>query len=160
MEGHFCPLTLFLSALTVTVEGWSSSLIGSHWDPNFTRETTLCVPWHPPHHRPSHASHFLGGVGWRGGSSFQITHDIFHRTKTNNPKIYTEPQILPNCQSSLFFKGCFVWPAGAWFSNQGSHVCPLSREHRTLTIGWWGSYCQTSPKGKEQSWRNHAPWLE
>ena len=23
---------------------------------------------------------------------YQMTHDIFHRTRTNNPKIYVEPQ--------------------------------------------------------------------
>ena len=26
--------------------------------------------------------------------------DIFHRTRTNNPKIYVEPQRTPNCQSN------------------------------------------------------------
>ena len=30
----------------------------------------------------------------------QITHDIFHRTRTNNPKIYMEPQKIENCQSN------------------------------------------------------------
>ena len=30
----------------------------------------------------------------------QITHDIFHRTRTNNPKIYMEPQKTQNCQSN------------------------------------------------------------
>ena len=24
----------------------------------------------------------------------EITHDIFHRTRTNNPKIYMEPYVL------------------------------------------------------------------
>ena len=28
-------------------------------------------------------------------------HDIFHRTRTNNPKIYMEPQNTPNSQSNL-----------------------------------------------------------
>ena len=31
---------------------------------------------------------------------YQITHDIFHRTRTNNPKIYMEPQKIQNCQSN------------------------------------------------------------
>uniref|UniRef100_A0A8D1UA76 Uncharacterized protein n=1 Tax=Sus scrofa TaxID=9823 RepID=A0A8D1UA76_PIG len=31
---------------------------------------------------------------------YQITHDIFHRTRTNNPKIYMEPQKTQNCQSN------------------------------------------------------------
>ena len=31
---------------------------------------------------------------------YQITHDIFHRTRTNNPKIYMEPQKPQNCQSN------------------------------------------------------------
>ena len=30
-----------------------------------------------------------------------ITLDIFHRTRTNNPKIYMEPQRPPNCQIKL-----------------------------------------------------------
>ena len=30
---------------------------------------------------------------------YQITHDIFHRTRTNNPKMYMEPQKTQNCQS-------------------------------------------------------------
>ena len=29
---------------------------------------------------------------------YQITHDIFHRTRTNNPKIHMEPQTAQNCQ--------------------------------------------------------------
>ena len=32
--------------------------------------------------------------------SYQITHDIFHRTRTNNPKIYMEQQKTQNCQSN------------------------------------------------------------
>ena len=31
---------------------------------------------------------------------YQITHDIFHRTTTNNPKIYMEPQKTQNYQSN------------------------------------------------------------
>ena len=31
---------------------------------------------------------------------YQITHDIFHRTRTNNPNIYMEPQKTQNCQSN------------------------------------------------------------
>ena len=31
---------------------------------------------------------------------YQITHDIFHRTRTNNPKIYIEQQKTQNCQSN------------------------------------------------------------
>ena len=31
---------------------------------------------------------------------YQITHDIFHRTTTNNPKIDMEPQKTQNCQSN------------------------------------------------------------
>jgi len=31
---------------------------------------------------------------------YQITHDIFHRTRTNNPKIYMEPQKTQNGQSN------------------------------------------------------------
>src|SRR5512134_1695519 len=31
---------------------------------------------------------------------YQITHDIFHKTRTNNPKIYMEPQKTQNCQSN------------------------------------------------------------
>ena len=30
----------------------------------------------------------------------QITHDIFHRTRKNNPKIYMGPQKTQNCQSN------------------------------------------------------------
>ena len=30
----------------------------------------------------------------------QITHDIFHRTRTNNPKFYMEPQKTQNRQSN------------------------------------------------------------
>ena len=30
----------------------------------------------------------------------KFTHDIFHRTTTNNPKIYREPQRTQNCQSN------------------------------------------------------------
>ena len=29
------------------------------------------------------------------------THDTFHRTRTNNPKIYMEPQKTQNCQGNL-----------------------------------------------------------
>ena len=29
---------------------------------------------------------------------YQITHDIFHRTRTNNLKMYMEPQKTQNCQ--------------------------------------------------------------
>ena len=31
---------------------------------------------------------------------YQITHDIVHRTRTNNPNIYMEPQKTLNCQSN------------------------------------------------------------
>ena len=31
---------------------------------------------------------------------YQITHDIFHRTRTNNPKIYMEPQKTQNLKQS------------------------------------------------------------
>ena len=31
---------------------------------------------------------------------YQITHDMFHRTRTNHPKIYMEPQKTQNCQSN------------------------------------------------------------
>ena len=31
---------------------------------------------------------------------YQITHDIFHRTRTNNPNIYMEQQKTQNCQSN------------------------------------------------------------
>ena len=31
----------------------------------------------------------------------QNTHNIFYRTRTNNPKIYIEPQKTPNSQSNL-----------------------------------------------------------
>ena len=31
---------------------------------------------------------------------YQITHDIFHRTRTNNPNIYMEPQKTQNRQSN------------------------------------------------------------
>ena len=31
---------------------------------------------------------------------YQITQDIFHRTRTNNPNIYMEPQKTQNCQSN------------------------------------------------------------
>ena len=31
---------------------------------------------------------------------YQITQDNFHRTRTNNPKIYMEPQKTQNCQSN------------------------------------------------------------
>ena len=30
----------------------------------------------------------------------QNTHDIFHRTRKNNPKIYVEQQKAQNCQSN------------------------------------------------------------
>ena len=29
------------------------------------------------------------------------THDTFHRTRTNNPKIYMEPQKTQKCQGNL-----------------------------------------------------------
>ena len=29
---------------------------------------------------------------------YQINYDIFHRTRTNNPKIYMKPQKTKNCQ--------------------------------------------------------------
>ena len=32
---------------------------------------------------------------------YQNTHDIFHRTRTNNTKIYMDPQKTQNCQSNL-----------------------------------------------------------
>ena len=31
---------------------------------------------------------------------YQITHDIFHKTRTNNPKIYMEPKKTQNSQSN------------------------------------------------------------
>ena len=31
---------------------------------------------------------------------YPMTQDIFHRTRTNNPKIYMEPQKTQNCQSN------------------------------------------------------------
>ena len=31
---------------------------------------------------------------------YQTTPDILHRTRTNNPKIYVEPQKTQNCQSN------------------------------------------------------------
>ena len=31
---------------------------------------------------------------------YQIIYDIFHRPRTNNPKIHTEPQKTQNCQSN------------------------------------------------------------
>ena len=31
---------------------------------------------------------------------YQSTHDIFQRTRTNNPKIYMEPQRTQNCQNN------------------------------------------------------------
>ena len=31
----------------------------------------------------------------------KFTHEIFHRTRTNNPKIYMEPQKTQNCQRNL-----------------------------------------------------------
>ena len=33
-------------------------------------------------------------------NSFQITHDIFHRTRTNPPNIYMDPQKTQKCQSN------------------------------------------------------------
>ena len=33
--------------------------------------------------------------------AIQITHDFFHRSRTNNPKICREPQKTQNCQSNL-----------------------------------------------------------
>ena len=30
----------------------------------------------------------------------QNTHNIFHRTRTSNPKVYMEPQKIANCQSN------------------------------------------------------------
>ena len=32
--------------------------------------------------------------------NYQITHDIFHRSRRNNPKIYMEPLKMQNCQSN------------------------------------------------------------
>ena len=32
---------------------------------------------------------------------YQVTHDIFHRTRTNNPRIYMEPWKTQNCQSNF-----------------------------------------------------------
>ena len=32
---------------------------------------------------------------------YENTHDIFHRTRTNSPKIYMEPQITLNYQRNL-----------------------------------------------------------
>ena len=34
-------------------------------------------------------------------NSYQTTHDIFHRTRTNNPKICMEQQKTPNSQTIL-----------------------------------------------------------
>ena len=31
---------------------------------------------------------------------FSATHDIFHRTRTNSPKMYMEPLMTQNCQSN------------------------------------------------------------
>ena len=50
-------------------------------------------------------------LGWKNGHTtqsnpqiqcnpYQIIHDIFHRTRTNNQKIYMEPQNTQNCQSN------------------------------------------------------------
>ena len=33
-------------------------------------------------------------------NAYQITHDIFHRTRTNNPKMYMEPQKTQNFQTN------------------------------------------------------------
>jgi len=35
------------------------------------------------------------------GNPYQNASSIFHRTRTNNPKIYIEPQKTPNSQSEL-----------------------------------------------------------
>ena len=44
---------------------------------------------------------------------YQITQDIFHRTRTNNPNIYMEPQKTRNCfhnSKEYFFEIQFAGP--------------------------------------------------
>ena len=35
------------------------------------------------------------------GTRYQVSQDIFHRTRINNPKSFIEQQKTPNCQSNL-----------------------------------------------------------
>ena len=57
----------------------------------------------------------------------QNTRDIFHRTRTNNPKIYMEPQKTLNCQSNPTLSST----SGVW----GNYIamCKTMRLEHSLT---------------------------
>ena len=54
----------------------------------------------------------------------QITHDIFHRTRTNNPNIYVEPQKTQNCQSQ--FRGTKTKQEASLSQTAGNTTKPQS----------------------------------
>ena len=41
---------------------------------------------------------------------YQIPQDIFHRTRTSNPKIYMEPYMTQNCQNNSEDQGGITLP--------------------------------------------------
>ena len=76
---------------------------------------------------------------YRLNALYQNTHDIFHRTRTNNPKIHMEPQKTPNCQKNLSkteqswrYHSPSLQTVLQSYSNQNSLVLAQKQTHRLV----------------------------
>ena len=101
---------------------------------------------------------------------YQTTHDIFHRTRTNSPKIHMQPQKIPNCQRNLERKEQRgrhhpprIQKMLQSYSNQNSMLLSQKQTQRSMDrIGCpkinWCTYNQLiyKKRGKNILWRKDS----